>query len=278
MMNETALITGGTRGIGRQLAELFLQEGCKVAICARNAKEINETVGSFQSKYPNNIIGMSCDVGDPVAVHDMVKNIVQKLGSLRILVANAGIAGKYGPFIYFPPNTVKNEAEAIFNTNIFGVMNIIAAVIPYMQRQNYGRIITLSGGGADRPISNMSLYSASKGAVVAFSKCLAVELAEYTPEIHLNIFHPGMLKTHLTMDFDVVSGWRNLEDVRSESALVLQYLGGDLNSSCQAVIPYVLPSCKANGKLFRGFSLIKLIRGGLKLQKVMKNVPQPSTK
>ena len=147
------------------------------------------------------------------------------------------------------------------------------SVLPQMKKQKYGRIITLSGGGAERPISNMTIYSASKGGVVAFSKCFAEELKELNPkgnDIKINIFQPGMQKTGLTTNTDVVPGWMDVETVRRNSKLALKHLGGNLEESCSKVLPFVLTSCKKNGQLFRGFKITDMIRGGMKLRKEMK--------
>ena len=88
-----------------------------------------------------------------------------------------------------------NKRQHIFYRNIaldgMRGRKYISAVLPQMKSQGYGRIVTLSGGGADRPIDNMTIYSASKGGVLAFSKCLAVELGRRRDDIKLNIFQPG---------------------------------------------------------------------------------------
>jgi short-subunit dehydrogenase len=189
---------------------------------------------------------------------------------LRILVANAGLSAHYGPFECLDPEDAEREGKQIIGTNLIGTINTIAAVLPQMKSQGYGRIVTLSGGGADRPIDNMAIYSASKGGVVAFSKCLAVELRQRHKDIKLNIFQPGMLRTGLTSQINVVPNWKSCSEVQDELDLVLEHIGGNLEESTAKVIPFVLPSCNVNGRVFRGFSIISMIRGGMKLQKVMK--------
>ena len=168
---------------------------------------------------------------------------------------------------------VYETAKEVLGVNLIGMINAIAAVLPQMKTQKYGRIVTLSGGGADRPITYMTIYSASKGGVVAFSKCFAEELKEINKgatDIKINIFQPGMLKTGLTSRADVIDGWMDVETVRSQSELALQYLGGDINETCSKVLPYVLPTCEKNGQLFRGFKILDMIKGGMKLRKELK--------
>ena len=274
LQNETALITGGTSGIGLNLAEKFLAEGCHVAICSRNQQKVSEAVQKFETQYGDHILGISCDVTDGKALQTAVEQVVMKFGSLRILVANAGINLKYGPFKHYTADDMYEDAQKIIGVNLIGVMRTISTVLPQMRKQKYGRIITLSGGGADRPLTHMTLYSASKGGAVAFSKCFAAELKEdhklNKHDIRLNIYQPGMLKTNLTQKVQVVDGWESKEKVLQDTNLVLQYLGGDIDKSTAKVIPYVMPSCQENGKVFHGFSLIKMILGGIKLQKIMK--------
>ena len=270
MKNETAIITGSTSGIGKQIAETFLKEGCKVTISSRNEKNVEKTVSEFKKKYGDSVIGVPCDVSDLNALKTLMKTTLDKFGSIRILVANAGVNLSYGPLEYINPKQAESDAEKVIGTNLIGLINTITTVYPYMIQQNYGRIITLSGGGADRPVTHMTIYSASKGGVVAFSKCFAEELKESHPGIKINIFQPGMIDTNLNKNVKLVEGWKDQKVFQEETSLIYQYIGADIEKSCSKVIPYVLPSCKSNGKSFRGFSIIKMIRGGRKYQKAMK--------
>lgn len=270
MKNETAIITGSTSGIGKELAKVFLSQGCKVAVCSRSAERVNSTMAELKEKFGDNVIGFPCDVSDSASVQSLVKKVMEKFGSIRILVANAGINLKYGPFRCMTGEEVQQDAIKVIGVNLIGMMNSVSAVLPQMYEQKYGRIITLTGGGAERPLAHMTAYSASKGGVEAFSKCLNEELQEDDIDIKLNIYQPGMLKTGLTSQVKIVSGWRNEEEVLKDAALAIEYMGSDIHESTLKVIPYVLPSCKKSGAVFRGFSLFKMVRGAIKLQKLLK--------
>jgi 3-oxoacyl-[acyl-carrier protein] reductase len=270
MKNETALITGSTSGIGKKLAEKMLSQGCRVAICSRKETNVDATLNEFREKFGDAVIGFPCDVSKPEDLKYVIEKVVESFGSLRILVANAGISLSYGPFRYLSLEKMNSDAISVIGVNLIGMMNSVAAVLPQMLKQGYGRIITLSGGGADRPLTHLTTYSASKGGVVAFSKCLAEELKEDKADIKLNIFQPGMLKTGLANNATPVPGWRNKKDVLEDTDLAFEYLGGNIEQSTSKVIPYLLPSCDKNGTEFRGFPLFKMIRGGIKLQKLMK--------
>ncbi|MFX1428388.1 MAG: SDR family NAD(P)-dependent oxidoreductase, partial [Promethearchaeota archaeon] len=270
MKNETAIITGSTSGIGKKIAELFLSEGCKVAICSREEEHVKNTLVEFKERFGNSIIGMICDVTDPTAIKSIVDKTIEAFGSIRILVANAGINLEYGPFEYIPLEKANTDAKSVIGTNLIGVINSVSAVLPYMLKQGYGRIITLGGGGADRPIEHMTIYSASKGGVLSFSRCLAEELSRKDADIKINVFFPGMINTNLTTSAQLIEAWKDRETYEREFALIKKYVMTDIEESCKNVIPYALPSCKDNGKTFRGFSVMKLIKGFRKIKKETK--------
>jgi len=270
MKNETAIVTGSTSGIGKKIAELFLREGCKVAICCRNENDVKKTLSEFYEQFDTSVIGFPCDVSDPVALKEFVDKVINEFGSVRILVANAGVNLTYGPFEYLTREKVILDVQDVVGINLIGTIYTIATVLPQMIKRGYGRIVTLSGGGADRPMENMTIYSASKGGVHSFSKCLAMELEEKGYDIKINIFKPGMIKTNL-YTASPVEGWKDEESYRDETALVLKYVGTDIEESCSKVIPFVLPSCKKTGTSFRGFTIRKLIQGFRRVKKEMKN-------
>ena len=140
-----------------------------------------------------------------------------------------------------------------------------------MIKQEYGRIITLSGGGADRPMEHMTIYSASKGGVLAFSRCLAKELEATENDIKINIFQPGMIFTNL-YKVELIEAWKDKETYDAEMEILKKYVMADIEKSSLTVIPYALPTCKDNGKSFRGFPLAKMIRGFMKVSKEMKRM------
>jgi 3-oxoacyl-[acyl-carrier protein] reductase len=270
MKNETAIVTGGTSGLGKRITEYFLAEGCRVAICSRKEQHVNQTVTEFATKYKDLIIGFPCDVADPIAIKSFIDLVAKELGSIRILVANAGLNAIYGPFANIPYNQLADYEHLTIGTILMGTIQTISATLPYMIQQKYGRIVTLCGGGVERPLPHQTIYSSAKGGVTTFSKCLALELAQRKEDIKINIYEPGFIRTGLINSGTIVPGWMDPEKSRENTDLALQYIGTDINISTLHVIPYALPSCKANGKLFRGYSIRKMIFGGIKLGKVMK--------
>ncbi len=272
MKNETALVTGSTSGIGKKIAELFLREGCKVAICSRKDSSVEQTLAEFKTKFGDSVIGQTCDVTNPNDVKNLVLKTIEAFGSIRILVANAGLNVTYGPFQYLSLEKVSKDANLVIGTNLIGIINSVSAVLPQMVKQGYGRIITLGGGGADRPIDNMTIYSASKGGVLSFSKCLAEELKKSKIDIKVNIFFPGMIDTNLNKNTELIEEWKDKETFDHEMTIIRKYVTNDIEKSSSAVILYALPSCNANGKSFRGFSVFKMIKGFMKVSKELKKI------
>ena len=206
---------------------------------------------------------------------DELKRLAEKtfnsFGSIRILVANAGLNTTYGPFEYLSTEQVARDAQFVINVNLIGTINSISTVLPYMIDQAYGRILTLAGAGVSRPAPHMTLYSASKGGVVTFSRCLAEELKEKDADIKINIFSPGMIETNLVTNTSVIEEWKDEEAFRRENSIVFSHLGTNIDKSTKKVLPYVLPSCKKNGTQFKGYSTLKMIRGGMKLRGALKD-------
>ncbi|MFX1517537.1 MAG: SDR family NAD(P)-dependent oxidoreductase [Promethearchaeota archaeon] len=271
MKGETAIVTGSTSGIGKKISELFLKEGCKVTICSRNELNVKKTVSKFQEEFSDSVIGQVCDVSDTTLMKKVVEKTVHTFGSIRILVANAGINLTYGPFenMIHNPEEIIVDTQKMLSTNLIGVINSISTVLPYMITQGYGRIIVVGGGGGERAVPHMTLYSASKGGVFAFSKCLATEFTEREDDIKINVFQPGMIETNLGKNVKVVEGWKTEEIFQHDRSLAFKYIGTNIEESCTNVIPYAIPTCKENGKVFRGFSILKMIRGGRKYQKAL---------
>ena len=276
MKNETAIVTGSTSGIGKKIAELFLREGARVVICSRNEEKVKKTLAEFKEEFGDSVIGVACDVSDPAALKALVDKTVEIFGSIRILVANAGFNLIYGPFEYFALEKINSVANSVIGTNLIGLIDSVAAVLPQMKKQGYGRIITLAGGGADRPLEHMTIYSASKGGVLAFSKCLAKEFEQSDDDLKINIFLPGMIDTNLATNIEIPENWKDREVYDREYEIIRKNVMTDVEESCLNVIPFALPSNKKNGTLIRGFKVIKLIKGFRQATKERKKIENNS--
>jgi len=191
LQGRNALITGGSQGLGRTIAEQFIREGAHVALCARSADTLESTRAELaRTAAPGQkVVARPCDVSAEGDVRDWVHWAADELGSIDVLVNNAGIYGPMGP-----TETVDlSEWRRSVEINLFGVLLPSRAVIPHLKKAGRGKIIILSGGGATNPLPNISSYAASKAAVVRLMETLALELKPF--HIDVNAIAPGALKT-----------------------------------------------------------------------------------
>ena len=187
-----ALITGASQGLGRAIAEQFLREGAHVALCARNTTELNSTREELARLAPSQtVLARPCDVSVESQVNDLAAFALRELGSLQILVLNAGIYGPMGP----TESVDLAEWRRAIDINLYGVLLPCRALIPHFKQAGRGKIVVLSGGGATNPLPNISAYAASKAAAVRLMETLAEELRPH--RVDVNAIAPGALATRL---------------------------------------------------------------------------------
>jgi 3-oxoacyl-[acyl-carrier protein] reductase len=187
---KKALITGGSRGIGRATAILFAKAGCDVAINYINQKEAAEKVREEIDKVGQECLVFRADISKKNDINSMIEGIMQKWGRIDILVNNAGIwtYGEMGKM------SEKTWAETM-KTNLDSVFYTCNAVVPHMKEKKRGWIISVSSTAAVRGEAFHSHYAASKGALVSFTKSLAAELGPYN--IRVNCVAPGWVDTDM---------------------------------------------------------------------------------
>jgi len=192
LKNLNALITGGSQGLGKVIAEHFLREGANVALCARSEKELIATRDELTKKFPaQKVIAKTGDVSNEPQVNELVVFALHELGSLHALVLNAGV---YGPMGATESVNLAEWKRAI-EINLYGVLLPCRAVVPHFKKNGHGKIIVLSGGGATNPLPNISSYAASKTAVIRLMETLAEELKIF--RVDVNAIAPGALATRL---------------------------------------------------------------------------------
>ena len=192
LKNRNAIITGGSQGLGKAIAEHFIREGANIVLCARSKPDLAATQAELQKLAPRRkVLAHVCDVSNEVQVNDVVEFALRELGSVEVLVANAGVYGPMGP----TENVDLNEWRQALDINLFGVLLPARALIPHFKKAGGGKIVVLSGGGATNPLPNISCYAASKAAAVRLMETLAEELREF--HVDVNAVAPGALKTRL---------------------------------------------------------------------------------
>jgi 3-oxoacyl-[acyl-carrier protein] reductase len=191
LKDQVAVVTGGSRGIGRAIVQALAAEGAKVAFVYRGSEQAAESLVQELRGTPTTVQALKCDVTNLDAAQQLVEQVEKEWGPIRILVNNAGII-KDDLFVRMEPAAW----DAVVRTNLGGTYNFCRAVAFNMMRQRQGRIINVSSVAADRANPGQTNYAASKGAINAFTRALAVELA--SRGVTVNAIAPGFVETEMT--------------------------------------------------------------------------------
>lgn len=194
LAGRTAIITGANRGLGKAIATHFVHAGASVLLTARDGDlllPVRRELAAMATRPGQQVLGMCGDVSDPASCGALVRQAVEKLPPLTILVNNAGV---YGPIGRVEEVDWDDWVQAI-QVNLLGTVLMCRAVIPFLRSHGYGKIINLSGGGATAPLPRFSAYAASKAAVVRLTETLSEELRE--DHIDVNAIAPGALNTRM---------------------------------------------------------------------------------
>jgi len=195
---KKALITGGSRGLGRATALALAAEGVHIAITGRNESTLQKTVKEIEALGVKAIYSVF-DVADFEAVKKGVAAITESFGTIDILINNAGIAGQ-GSFIEMDPV----QWEEMIRVNVMGVYYVTHQVLPGMIAQNTGDIINVSSTAGLKGNASMSAYSASKAAVITMSESLMMEVRKHN--IRVSTLLPSTIATDLTLDLKFTDG------------------------------------------------------------------------
>jgi 3-oxoacyl-[acyl-carrier protein] reductase len=193
LKEKSIVITGANQGLGKVIARRCISEGAHILICARDGELLEHTRKELAqgAKPGQRIIATAIDVSKPDNVQDLFRKAQAELPGLDGLVNNAGIHG--------PRDLVQNadwqEWVSAIQINLFGTVLTCRAALPFFERQGYGKIVNLSGGGATAPMPGLSAYAASKAAIVRFTETLAEETRGRN--IDVNAVAPGPMNTRM---------------------------------------------------------------------------------
>ena len=193
LANKIAIVTGGTKGIGRAIAESLVSAGAGVAITARNDDEIGRTVAELKKLGAGTAAGYVCDVRDYEQVKSVVAEVAKEFGGLDILINNAGV----GIFASVESMSVE-DFRAVLETNVFGVFYCCHEAIPLMKQRGGGYIINISSLAGANPHPEMAAYNASKFGLNGFSEALMQEVRQ--DHIKVSYIMPGSVNTHFGGD------------------------------------------------------------------------------
>ena len=177
-------ITGASRGFGSEFARVALEHGCKVAATARKPEAVTQALGEHE-----NLLSIALDVTNQEQIDDAVKKAIDAYGRIDVLVNNAG----YGIFGALEEIT-DAETRAIFDTNVFGAMNVTRAVLPHMRSQKSGKIVMLGSAASLACDPGGALYDTTKAALASLSNVLSLEMKPFG--IQSMVIAPGMFRTN----------------------------------------------------------------------------------
>ena len=189
--NKVALITGGSRGIGKAVAAAFAHEGAKLALCARSTDELQQTVAELHGMKAQ-AQGWPCDVTIESSVKDFVHEAQRAFGRIDILVNNAGVMTRPAPMVELEVR----KWDYTIAVNLRGPFLVTQAVLPFMLKQKSGSVINVSSTIGRGAYANFVAYATSKWGLEGFTQTLAAELR--ASHIQVNSVEPGYVATKLT--------------------------------------------------------------------------------
>lgn len=199
---KVAIVTGGSRGIGKAICERFAQEGATVCFTYLSSEEKAKAIETDLKNNGVDALAIKSDAADFKQAEELINTVVEKFGQIDILVNNAGITRDN-----LLMRMSEEQWDEVINTNLKSIFNTTKAVQRTMLKQRKGSIINLSSVVGVQGNAGQSNYSASKAGIIGFSKSIAQELG--SRNIRCNVIAPGFIETEMTAKLDeaVVKGW-----------------------------------------------------------------------
>lgn len=216
-----AIVTGATKGIGKAIAKIFIQNGFDLAICARTQADLEALKYEWNKEFPEQqIYVQQVDVKDKLQLQDFVTNIKRQFSDVRVLVNNAGV---------FLPGNILDEAdgqlEEMIGVNLYSIYHLTRLVAPLMIKNTRGHIFNISSIAATKAYPNGGSYSISKHAVKGFSDNLRYELMEH--QVKVTTLTPGAVWT----DSWIGSGVKEERIMKSEDIAAMVWTAFQLSPS-----------------------------------------------
>jgi 2-deoxy-D-gluconate 3-dehydrogenase len=190
LAGKVAVVSGASRGLGRAMAVALAQAGADVALAARSKPDLEETARQVQATGQRALV-MPTDVTSYAEVEVLMTRAREELGRLDVLVNNAGVA-RVKPLIEWTPE----EWRALVDVNLLSVLNGCRAAAPHLIAQRAGKVINVASMLAAVGLAGYSVYAATKGAIIAFTRTLGVEWARHN--IQVNAIAPGWFDTEMS--------------------------------------------------------------------------------
>lgn len=188
LKNKNVLVVAASSGIGRAIAEMFLEEDCNVAICSSNKEKLGITSKELKEKYNKDIFDIKCDINNYDEIEYTVNSVKNKFGAINILVNNCG-GPKPGYFDDLNDEDWKDALDQV----LLSAVRFTRLALPDMKKNKWGRIINITSISVKQPVDNLLLSNSLRSGVTAFAKTLSNQVGEYN--ITVNNVAPGLTLT-----------------------------------------------------------------------------------
>ncbi len=230
LKGKTAIITGASRGIGREIAEVFAKNGADIAFTYLSSVEKGEALEKELAQYGTKVKGFRSDASDFASADQLAKDVVAEFGRIDVLVNNAGITRDN-----LLMRMSEEQWDEVIRINLKSVFNLTKACQRTMLKQRSGSIINMSSVVGVKGNAGQANYSASKAGIIGFTKSIALELG--SRNIRSNAIAPGFIETEMTdaLDDKMVQEWRNAIPLKrggtpEDVANLTMFLASDLST------------------------------------------------
>ncbi|UCF19468.1 MAG: SDR family oxidoreductase [Gemmatimonadota bacterium] len=190
LAGKAAIVTGGSKGIGRAIATALAEAGAGVVVCARDESETKRAAAEIGEASAGRVLGVAADVRSHEDVRRLVATAASELGGLDILVANAGVGGGFGPIDEIDPE----DWHRVIDTNLTGVYYCCHEAVPELKRRGGGWIITIGSLAGRYAFAGGTAYNASKFGLLGFSEALMLDVRDH--DIRVSCIMPGSVDTY----------------------------------------------------------------------------------
>lgn len=189
LSRKVVLVTGASKGLGAAIARGFGKEGSHLILVARTQTELDRVAADAKTEGAAEVLAIAADLTQIDEIERVVSAAIQRFGTIHVLVNNAGILGSFSSF----EDLTDDEWFEVFNLNLFSVVKLTRAILPYMTQQRWGRVINLSSESGLQPDAAIPHYSATKAALLNLTKSLSKAYGQYG--ILVNSVSPAFIKT-----------------------------------------------------------------------------------